>query len=96
MEMKLAGASGNAVNAVKGLIFIERLIEWGEKWEQRHGFNKWWEDIKGNTINWGVDFAGLGECVDRAIDFAESKWNKLTNELERAGRDLGDAVEDNF
>lgn len=58
---------------VKGILMLPALIDWLDKWTKRAGWEKWWEDIKGNTINWGVDFAGLGKCVDKAIDYLKSE-----------------------
>jgi len=86
---------------VKGLLLLKKFIEWWERWDDRHGFEKWWEDIKGNTINWGVDFAGLGKCVDKAGEYLENSQlgrslKALGEEARRSGESLVDTIDQNI
>ncbi len=85
--------------ALKGLLLIKQVVDWYNKWKDHHGFEKWWEDIQGNTINWGVDFAGLSKCVDKALDFInkgyQTEKKKLKDEWDASRRSLKQAVDDN-
>ena len=78
---------------VKGVLLIPKLIEWIDKWTCRYGWEKMWEDINGNAINWGVDFAGLARCADRVADYlenqAENAGRRLEDDWNRTRRDLG-------
>ncbi len=84
---------------LKGLLLMKKFIEWWKKWDDRHGFAKWGNDILGNTINWGVDFAGLGACVGRATDFiknyAESQYNALEKQFTDSANSFKDMVDQN-
>ncbi len=105
VELPLVGSVGveTLVNmggaALKAVLLWKKFEEWYEAWEERGGFKKWWEDIKGNTINWGVDFAGLSQCVDRAIDFirekGENTGRKLVNEFRQSGQSFKDMIDQN-
>lgn len=84
---------------LKAVLLWKKFEEWYNDWKNRSGFEKWWEDIKGNTINWGVDFAGLAGCVDRAIDFikqqGENKARQLAQEFKDSYQSAKDTVDQN-
>ena len=90
---------GGAV--VKGLLLIKQFLDWYEAWDNRCGFQKWWEDIQGNTINWGVDFGGLTECLEEGWEYlkdsqAGKSVDALIDEAEKSGESIRDTWDDNF
>ncbi|GMV98141.1 MAG: hypothetical protein AMXMBFR83_24930 [Phycisphaerae bacterium] len=106
LELKLFGKSIKVADifnagcaALKIALLYKKLKEWYDKWTERAGWDKWWEDIKGNTINWGVDFAGLAGCIDKALDFirkqGENARDRLRNEWEASRDSFKNMVDQN-
>ena len=95
VPQRLLGDRALGGAAAKALLLLKQFIDWWEAWDDRCGFDKWWDDIAGNTINWGVDFAGLGKCVDRATDYLKKNTEQSRKELEDSARSFGDMVDDN-
>lgn len=85
---------------LKGVLLWKKLEEWWKAWDERQGFEKWWADLNGNSLDWVNDFAGLARCVDRAIDFirqqGENVGRRLASEARASGRSLRDAVDQNI
>ncbi|MBI4716246.1 MAG: hypothetical protein HY763_00415 [Planctomycetes bacterium] len=85
---------------LKAVLFHKKIAEWFKQWDERHGWKKWGEDIMGQLINWGVDFAGLAKCLDKAADFLKRNTDqarrRLEDEWNKSRRTGKQAIDDNF
>ncbi|MCC6360725.1 MAG: hypothetical protein IT450_18460 [Phycisphaerales bacterium] len=76
---------------MKGVLLWQKFEDWFNAWNERQGFEKWWADLGGNSIDWINDFGGLAKCIDRALAFIQQQGQNALNRLQNEAQQSADS-----